>query len=337
MVPQTSPTRSGMLPVGQGHQLYWEESGNPDGIPALYLHGGPGAPLRSGHRSRFDLERYRLVSPQQRGAGRSTPRVGDPEHRLADNTTAHLLEDLELLRAHLGIDSWLVVGDSWGSTLALHHALAHREAVRGLLLVAVTTTGPQEVDWISEGVSSIYPEAWEQLASTVERLHPDWRRGGGPLVQAVADLMSHGDEEVRTETAIAWMDWEDTHIQVGLPSELLPWDRFGERPLSELVAMTTLVSHYWSHHRALDPAWVPTGGLLAHLSELSGLPLCMVHGRRDVSGPVSIPWAVKQQLPEAQLHVVETEGHGGELMAALARRATDHFASTGDFSGMLGR
>lgn len=326
-----------MLSAGQGHQLYWEESGNPHGIAALYLHGGPGAPLRPGYRRNFDPERYRLISLQQRGAGRSTPLVGDPGHRLEDNTTAHLLQDLELLREHLGVERWLVTGTSWGCTLALHHALARPERVLGLLLVAVATTSPEEVSWISEGVGRLYPEAWDRLASTIEQLHPSWRRGDGPILSAVNDLMQSDDKVARIETAIAWMDWEDTHIQVGLPASELPVDNFGRRPLSELISMTTLVAHYWSHHAALDPAWVPEGGLLPQLGALRDLPLCMVHGRRDVSGPVHTAWQVKEQLPEAQLHIVETEGHGGELMGRLWRRATDAFAEAGDFTPMLAR
>lgn len=332
MFPPTSPLRSGLLAAGQGHQVHWEESGNPHGIPALYLHGGPGSVLGTGYRKNFDPEQYRLVTVQQRGAGLSTPHVTDPAHRLEDNTTAHLVRDLELVREHLGIEQWLLVGSSWGSTLALHYAVQHPQRVLGLLLVAVTTSSPQELEWISEGVGLLYPEAWDALASTVERLHPSWRRGEGPLVAAVAELVTSPDEQVRAEAAIAWTDWEDTHIQVGLPADQLPYDHFGERPLKELLAFTTLVSHYWSHHQRLDPAWVPDGGLLAHLSELSGLPLCMVHGRRDVSGPVSIPWSVKEALPEAQLHVVETEGHGGELMNALWRRALAGFAEHRSFT-----
>ncbi|MEL4504111.1 alpha/beta fold hydrolase [Luteococcus sp. H138] len=320
-----------MLQVSHGHQVYWESSGNPSGIPVLYLHGGPGGTLKPGYRRHFDPDKYLVIGLQQRGAGRSTPHAASDEHDPQTNTTAHLLADIEALRSHLGIDRWLVCGVSWGSTLALHHALAQPDRVLGLVLVAVTTTSPAEVDWISEGVGMLYPEAWERLANIVTS-HTGWRPGQGRLVTALADALDSPDPTVLIELAVAWMSWEQTHIQIGLPADQLRPVGLCEKPVAEQIGFTRLVSHYWSHHAALDPAWVPDGGLLPHLGRLAGLPICMIHGRRDVSGPVSTPWAIKEQLPEAQLHIVESEGHGGERMMELWCRAADSFAERRDFS-----
>ncbi len=330
MYPPISPHDCGMLTVGPSLDLYWETSGNPEGIPVLYLHGGPGGILRPGYRRHFDPSKYLIIGLQQRGAGRSTPADASPERLVEGTDTARLVADIEVVREHLGIDSWLVSGISWGCTLAFHYALGHRDRVRGLVLVAVTTTSPDEVDWITEGVGMIYPEAWQQLAATVAA-HSDWAPGKGRLVDAVAQIMLTADAEVRTEMALAWMDWEQTHIQIGLPVDQLRPAKVGDEPIAQQMAFTTLVSHYWSRHAALDPQWLPDGPLLGRLAALEGLPLCMVHGRRDISGPVAVPWAVKAELPEAQLHVVEAEGHGGEHMMELWCRATDSFAASGDF------
>ncbi|MEL4357294.1 MULTISPECIES: alpha/beta fold hydrolase [unclassified Luteococcus] len=320
-----------MLQVSHGHQVYWESSGNPSGIPVLYLHGGPGGVLRDGYRRKFNPDVYRIIGLQQRGAGRSTPHAASPEHDPQTNTTTHLLADIEALRTHLGIDRWLVCGVSWGCTLALHHALAQPEHVLGLVLVAVTTTSPAEVAWITEGVQTLYPEAWDRLAGLLEE-RTDWRRGSRPLIDALAEQLTGAGQELRAELAVAWMAWEDSHIQIGLPAEQLRPVGLCEQPIAEQIALTSLVSHYWTHHAALDPAWVPEGGLQGRLGELAGLPICMIHGRRDVSGPVSIPWAVKGALPGAELHIVESEGHGGEQMMELWCRATDSWAARQDFT-----
>lgn len=334
--PPISPHDHGMLTVGDGHQVYWESSGNPDGIPALYLHGGPGGTLQPGYRRNFDPTAYRIIGLQQRGAGRSTPGAASPEHRPEHNTTEHLVRDIEALRIELGIESWLLASVSWGSTLALHYALAHPDRVRGIILVAVTTTSPAEVDWITEGVGMLYPEAFQALCDVV-CAHTGWRPGQGRLIDAVASVMAGEDLEARLDVALAWMAWEETHIQIGLPVDQLRPVGLCDKPIEEQIAFTSLVSHYWSHHAALAPGWVPEGGLLAHLKDLQGLPICMVHGRRDVSGPVSTPWALKRELPAAQLHVVESEGHGGEHMMELWRRAADSFAASGDFAAFGSR
>ena len=165
-----SPRRVGMLDVTDGNTVYWEEWGSAKGVPALYLHGGPGGTLGAGrYRERCDLGRTRLVGFEQRGCGRSTPHASDPRVSLAGNTTAALVGDIERLRTHLGIEAWIVNGVSWGSTLALAYAQAHPERVLGVVLFAVTTTSRREVNWITEGVGAIFPEAWDRFARHAER------------------------------------------------------------------------------------------------------------------------------------------------------------------------
>ncbi|HZD16481.1 MAG TPA: alpha/beta fold hydrolase, partial [Pseudonocardiaceae bacterium] len=150
--------RWGLLPVGGGHEVYWEESGNSKGIPALYLHGGPGGGLGAGsYRTKFDPSRFRIIGLEQRGCGRSTPLVTAPGYDLSQNTTSILIDDIEKVREHLHVDRWLVNGVSWGSTLVLGYARAHPERVRGIVLMAVTTTERFQVDWITETVGALFP------------------------------------------------------------------------------------------------------------------------------------------------------------------------------------
>lgn len=177
MQSEGKPSDLGMLDVGDGNQVYWEEWGSPGGTPAVYLHGGPGAGLgTSQYRDKFDLRRTRVVGFDQRGCGRSTPHVSDPSVSLARNTTPQLIRDIESLRRHLGVEAWVVNGVSWGSTLALAYAQAHPDRVLGIVLFAVTATSRREVDWVTEGVGAIFPEAWDQLASHAENAGIGYRR-----------------------------------------------------------------------------------------------------------------------------------------------------------------
>jgi proline iminopeptidase len=185
---------SGLLPVDGVHEIYWEESGNSHGIPALYLHGGPGGSLNEGgYRTKLDPSRFRIIGLDQRGCGRSTPRVTAPGYDLSQNTTSILIDDIEKVREHLRVDRWLVNGVSWGSTLALAYAQTHPERVSGIVLMAVTTTDRFQVDWITEAVGAIYPEAWDRLVSHAEQASIGYRRGEDRLIEAYARLMSHAD------------------------------------------------------------------------------------------------------------------------------------------------
>lgn len=311
-------TRSGQLILDDGQSLYWEESGRPDGIPALYLHGGPGGGLRHrGYAARFDPERYRIISFEQRGCGRSTPLAGSLDHDLDANTTPRLLTDIETLRAHLGVDSWVLNGVSWGTTLALAYAQAHPDRVLGLGLAAVTTTSQREVDWITEGVGAVYPEAWDRFASFAEQAGIGYRRGAGRLVTAYARLLRDADPAVRRSAADSWAEWEDVHVSIGAGGyQRNPrWDD----PVFT-AAFSTLTSHYWSHDGFLDPP------LLDRMDRLSDLPGLLAHGRRDISSPAVTAWELHRRWPGSRLVIDEGDGHGGPTMMAALIAANARFA-----------
>lgn len=297
---------SGMLPVGGGHQVYWEESGNPDGVPAVYLHGGPGGSLNNGgYRTKFDPARFRIVGLDQRGCGRSTPRVTSPGYDLAENSTHHLIDDIERIREHLGIERWLVNGVSWGSTLALAYAQAHPHRVTGVVLMAVTTTDRFQVDWITETVGAIYPEAWDRLAGHAEQAGVGYRRGESRLIETYARLMTHADPAVRDAASCAWIDWENSHVSIGAVDTHSGrrWDDPEYRHV-----FSTLVTHYWAHDAFLDPP------ILERMEQLHDIPATLIHGRRDVSGPAVVAWRLHRNWPGSELIVVEDEGHGGPRM-----------------------
>ena len=205
--PPIEPYEHGMLDVGDGNHVYWETCGNPDGKPALVVHGGPGSGCSAGHRRRFDPQLFRIVLFDQRGCGRSTPHASDPATDLGVNTTGHLIADMELLREHLGIERWLLYGGSWGSTLILAYAQHHPERVSEAVIVSVTTTRRSEIDWLYHGVGRFFPEEWERFRDGV----PEAERGGD-LVAAYARLVESPDPDVRDRAAADWLAWEDAVI-----------------------------------------------------------------------------------------------------------------------------
>jgi proline iminopeptidase len=304
---EPAPVRaSGLLPTDDGHEIYWEESGNEAGLPALYLHGGPGSTLRNGsYRTKLDPARFRVIALDQRGCGRSRPHVTRPGYDLEQNTTAHLVRDLELLREHLGVDRWLVNGVSWGSTLGLAYALAHPDRVSGIVLTAVTTTSRAEVDWITETVGAVFPEAWDRYAGHAEAAGIGYTRGRGRLVEAYARLMRSPDAEVRNAASLAWAEWEDHHISIGTGG--FRRDPRWEDPEFRLC-FVTLATHYWANDGFLDPP------ILDRTDRLSEIPGTLIHGRRDISSPVVLPWKLHRAWPRSELVIDEGEGHGGTSM-----------------------
>ncbi|NLF04019.1 MAG: prolyl aminopeptidase [Actinomycetales bacterium] len=303
---------SGLLRRPGDVELYWETSGNPEGQPALYLHGGPGGGLgRGGYRRMFDPELYRVVGLDQRGCGRSTPWAIDDLDHLDDNTTAALIADLEALREHLGIERWLVHGVSWGSTLGLAYALAHSDRVTALVLVAVTTGGREEIDWITEGVGRVFPEAWAAFAAETPE--------GTRVIEHYARLVRDPDPEVRSAAADAWDTWESTHVS--LDPAWAPGSMYEDA--RERANFATLVTHYWANDCFLRGQ----DAILARAHELADIPGGLVHGRRDVSGPAITPWRLHRTWPGSELHVVEAEGHGGPEQMELACRVIDAFAA----------
>lgn len=313
LYPEIEPYDHGMIEVGDGNRVYWEVCGNPNGKPAIVLHGGPGSGCTPGMRRSFDPAAYRIVLLDQRGCGRSTPHAGDPRTDLTANTTQHLLADLERLRRHLAIERWLVFGGSWGSTLGLAYAERHPECVSEVVLFGIVTTRRHEVEWVTRHVGRLFPEPWRRFRDGVPPAERD-----GDLVRAYAALLHHPDAAIREQAASDWCDWEDAHVRVRPQHRRNP--RYDDPAFR--MAFARLVTHYWRH-----AAFLEDGLLLREAGRLAGIPGVLVHGRLDVSSPLDIAWELAQVWPGSELVVVEEEGHsGGPGMAERLVAATDRFA-----------
>lgn len=315
MHPLVEPDTHGMLEVGDGHHVYWETRGSPRGRPVVILHGGPGSGCPSGLQRSFDPDRYRVVMFDQRGCGRSTPHAGAPEADLSTNTTAHLVADIECLRAHLGIDRWLVFGGSWGTTLALAYAQEHPDRVTGMILASVVTTTRREVEWVTRDMGRIFPEAWARFRDAVPAHARD-----GSLVDAYSVLLHDPDPAVRDHAAREWCAWEDVHVSLAGGHD--PDPRFDD-PVYRLT-FARLVTHYWRH-----AAFLEDGVLLRRTGDLAGIPGTLIHGRMDVSAPADIAWQLSQRWSGSELMLIEQGGHGGRdagMRDALVS-AADRFAS----------
>ena len=303
-----------MLDVGDEQQVYWEVCGHPHGKPALVVHGGPGSGCTPGHREYFDPTCYRVVLFDQRGCGRSRPHASDPSTDLSCNTTEHLLADMDRLRAHLGIDRWLLCGSSWGSTLLLAYAARHPRRVSEIVISGVTTTRRSEIDWLYRGLARFFPAEWERFRAGVPV-----GDGDGDLVAAYARLLADPDPQVRTQAARDWHAWEDATISLephGTPHA------YSDRPLREMLARARLCAHYFAHG-----AWLEEGALLRDAGRLGGIPGALIHGRLDLSSPLDTAWALARAWPDAELVVVHDSGHtGSDTMTAQKRAALDRFA-----------
>jgi len=313
MFPPIEPFDSGLLRVDESTEIYWETSGNPRGIPALYLHGGPGGGIAGGYRRRFDPARFFIVGFEQRGCGRSRPLVTRDRRSLATNTTSTLISDIEALRRQLAVSRFLLLGVSWGTTLALAYAQAHPTRVSGLVMMAIGTTTREEVAWATEGIGRLFPREWEAF----ERA--SGRAPGTPLIEAFYTQLTSPDPSVRTEAARAWCAWEDVHVS--LDPRHRPALGFEDPVFREVFA--TLVVHYWKH-----AAFLEDGALLAGLPRIVHLPAALIHGRLDVSSPLETAWKLHRAWPGSELRVVDTEGHGGPLMAEAQAEAIAHMTAT---------
>jgi proline iminopeptidase len=305
------PYAAGGLDVGDGHTLHWETVGNPDGTPAVWLHGGPGSGSTADARRHFDPSAYRAVLFDQRGCGRSRPLAGDPEADLTVNTTDHLVRDLERLREHLGITRWVVAGVSWGVTLALVYAQRHPERVQAMVLGAVTDGARRGSDWITRDMGRVFPGEWEQFVQPV----PEAERGGD-LTAAYARLLADPDPSVRHAAARAWCRWEDTHVS--LAPGWSPSARYDD-PAFRMV-FARLVTHYWSHG-----CFLADGEVAAGMSRLAAIPAVLIHGRHDVSGPLDTAWRLHRSWPGSRLVVLDDAGHGGGSFPAEITAGLDSF------------
>lgn len=295
---QYEPFAKGLLAVSNGNKVYWETSGNPQGKPALYLHGGPRSGLRSGrYRHQFDPEKYLIIGLDQRGCGRSLPLAVDDLDQLHLNTTQTLIEDIEAVRNHLCINTWLIAGSSWGVTLALAYAQAHPDKVTESTLVAVTTTSRKEVNWITAGVGCLFPEEWENFDKASSR------REGERIVEAYARRLANGSLKERLQAAQDWNAWESTHISLD-PNFTPIESRFDDL---QGLTFATLVTHYWANDGFLRNGTE----ILARMETIAHIPAVLICGRRDFSGPAITTWELHKAWPASRLRILETEGHGG--------------------------
>ena len=289
LYPPIEPYASGFLAVDSGHALYWETCGNPNGIPTLFLHGGPGGGCSATSRRFFDPSRYRIILFDQRGCGRSTP-TGS----LESNTTAHLIDDIETLRQFLHIENWLLFGGSWGATLALRYAQQYPQRVSAMVLRAVFTARQSELDWLyganGRGAANIFPEAWARFVEFIPK--PE----RADLIAAFHARLTGGDAEIETAAARAWCVWEDA-LATFLPSPLFS-DEVALRSLARIEA------HYFVHR-----AFLCEGQLLADANLLRDIPGVIVQGRYDMISPMSTAWELHRAWPGSSLRIVPNAGH----------------------------
>ena len=311
LYPPIEPFESGMLDVGDGHQLYWERCGTRGAKPAIFLHGGPGGGSNEKHRRQFDPARYDVLLFDQRGCGRSTPHAS-----LHANTTRDLVADIEQLRELAGHDKWLVFGGSWGSTLSLAYAQTHPERVTELVLRGVFLFQQYELDWMYKegGASQLYPDKWDEFVSVI----PEAERGGD-LIEAFAKRLTGSDAAEQLSAAKAWSKWEADIVTL-LPHPEVVEEFTGP---DKAIAIARIENHYMANN-----GWLEEGQLLQGAGKLKGIPGVIVQGRHDCCTPPIAAWQLKKAWPEVELNIVPDGGHlynePGVLDGLI--RATDKFA-----------
>lgn len=315
LYPLVEPYDSGVLDVGDQNAIYWEASGNTAGKPVVMLHGGPGQGCSPNMRRGFDPERYRAILFDQRGCGRSTPHASDPAADMSVNTLWHLVADLELLREHLGIERWMLVGGSWGSTLGLAYAERYPERVTAIVLAAITSGRRSEAEWLYSGARKFFPGEWEQFRSGVPEAERD-----GDLIQAYAELMEHPDQAVREQAARNWCTWEDAVLS--LEPTAKPAGLYSGKDPAAMVAMVRICAYYQA-----NGCWLEEGQLIREVGRLAGIPGVLIHGRLDLSCPFDTAWELARGWPDAQLVALADSGHLGSPSRREAQLAAlDSFA-----------
>lgn len=290
LFPAIQPGKTWRFPVSDQHTLYLEECGNPKGVPIIFVHGGPGGNCEPGHRRFFDPERYRIILFDQRGAGKSKPHAS-----LLDNTSAHLVEDMEKIREFLNIDKWVVFGGSWGSTLSLLYAQAHPDRVLGLVLRGIFLARDNDVDWFYRGgAARIFPEAWMHFLEPIPENERD------DLIASYYQRLTSENEIVRMGAAKAWSIWE------GSAATLMP-DRQVVNHFSDphiALSIARIECHYFHHKSFLKP-----NQLLDNMSKISHIPGYIVHGRYDMICPIEQAVLLNRHWSESRLRIIDNAGH----------------------------
>lgn len=309
--PPIEPNRFGFLDVGSGHFVYWEESGNPKGIPALFLHGGPGSGTDPSHRCFFDPKVYRIVLMDQRGSGKSKPHA-----HLTENTTWHLVQDIEQLREHLQVDRWLVFGGSWGSTLSLAYAVTHPNRILALVLRGIFLGRKKELDWFYQaGAHHIYTDEWEKY---LDPIAPEER---GDMIRAYYRRLTSADSAIRQKAARAWSSWEGVNLK--LLFDPVFFEKFTED--SHADALARIECHYF-----LNRCFFKTDNwIIEQVKALKKIPGFIVQGRYDLVCPFESAWELHKAWPEAEFEIIRDAGHMASepgILDALIR-ATDRFGA----------
>lgn len=309
--PPIEPNRTGFVEV-PGHHLYWEESGNPHGVPVIFLHGGPGSGTEPSHRSYFNPAFYRIILMDQRGCGKSKPHSS-----LVDNTTWHLVEDIEVLRKHLGLDKWVVFGGSWGSTLSLAYAETHPSHVLALILRGIFLGRPKELRWFYQfGAHHIFPDEWEKYLDPI----PVSERGD--LIQAYYKRLTSPDPAIRKRAASAWSGWEGAALKLIFDPSLFL--QFTEDNHAD--ALARVECHYF-----VNNCFFKTDNwLIEHVHALKNIPGVIVQGRYDIVCPMESAWELHKAWPAAELEIIKDAGHAASepgITDALVR-ATDYFGQS---------
>ncbi len=314
LYPPIEPYATGRLAVGDGHELYWEECGNPAGKPAVFVHGGPGGGVIPAYRRYFDPARYRIVLFDQRGCGRSTPHASEPDADLSTNTTWHLVDDLEKLREDRGIDRWQVFGGSWGSALALAYAEAHPDRVTELVLRGIFTLRRSELDWYYNGGAANLAPAW-------------WRSFEAPLPHGftgdrIAEyhrLLFDPDPAVHLPAGVAWTTWEAATSKLVFSQDLV--DEFSDPAFA--LAFARIENHYF-----VNAGWLAEGQLIAEVDKIRHIPGVIVQGSYDLPCPQVTADDLHRAWPEADYRLV-LAGHSASEPAIVAElvAATDRFAA----------
>ena len=279
------------LSVSDMHSIYVEESGNKNGKPVIFLHGGPGGGISASYRQYFDPEKWRIIMFDQRGCGQSTPFA-----ELKENTTWDLVEDIEKIRKNLGIDSWVVFGGSWGSTLSLAYSQTHPNSCKGLILRGIFLVRKKEIDWFyQEGANNIFPDRWESFLAPIA---PDKRNN---LLKAYYEILTGDDHSKKIEAAKAWSTWEGSTVRLLLDENFI--GDFSDEKFAE--AFARIECHYF-----MNNCWFDSDNyLIENIDKIRNIPSVIVHGRYDIICPVVQAWDLHKAWPEADFHIIPDSGH----------------------------